>query len=408
MRVRQIGSTVFDNNTNIVVDATALDAVGSGFRVNDLYGPQPFVVEIAFIRSTRQLALRALNTLATELYIRSQRRAGSRLNVAGGVDVIVEDESGNATLHSLLVDASVNLLTVETASNGVIARARVAGTLICPFVGSAVVLGTASSLKAYELRTVALSSTFNFALAAHNVEVFFSNNSGLRNTLFVFETLETATATSRIYRKSPTTVSSNITLESFNAGGTTILDRARFVSGGNGTITYDINTIEVPIDVFNLFFEVYLPSVPSSDVFYTINWGGQPTITGLVDYSKTFIRTGVYVNPNTATTITLQITNAPANTYVSPLVFIPVDGVFVYNATATNVAQFLANTPTRESTFALYAAGNNATPGELRGPAGFIAGRYLVVFAGMMTPTITNLNATVILRSQRIEPASFM
>ena len=148
MRVRQIGSTVFDNNTNIVVNATALDAVGSGFRVNDLGGPQPFAVEVAFIRSTRQLALRALNTLASELYTRSQRRAGFRLNVAGGVDVIVEDESGNATLRATLVNASVNLISVENTATGVIARARVSGTLLAPFATSSTVSVTISSLKA--------------------------------------------------------------------------------------------------------------------------------------------------------------------------------------------------------------------------------------------------------------------
>jgi hypothetical protein len=60
MRVRQIGTFVFDADTNIVVDANNQDVPGIGFRVNDLYDPQPFSVEIAFRRSTRQQALDAV------------------------------------------------------------------------------------------------------------------------------------------------------------------------------------------------------------------------------------------------------------------------------------------------------------------------------------------------------------
>ena len=74
MRVRQIGTFVFDANTNIVVDETNQDAPGIGFRANNLYDPQPFSVEIAFKRATRQQALNAVNALARELYSYAQRR----------------------------------------------------------------------------------------------------------------------------------------------------------------------------------------------------------------------------------------------------------------------------------------------------------------------------------------------
>jgi hypothetical protein len=406
MRIRQIGSTVFDNNTNIVVNATALDAVGGGFRVNDLYGPQPFAVEVAFVRSTRQLALRALNTLASELYIRSQRRISLRLNVAGGVDVIVEDEAGNATLRATLTNASVTLISIENTATGVIARARVNGTLLGPFAASSLVSQTISSLKAYELRTVTLTNIDDFTLAIHNIETTIVNSTGLRNALYVFETLESATATSRIYRKSPSSVSSNLVLENFNAGGTTTLQRARFTANGNGTITYNLANSEVPIDIFNLFFEVYLPSVPPSDVLYTISWSGQPAITGIVDFSRTFINVGIYARAYSATTVTIQITNALTNTYVSPLLFIPTEGVFTYNATSTNLSRFSAYNPATEDILSLAASGS--TEGELRGPPGFIGGKYLAIFSGMMISTIANLDASVTIYSRRIEPASFV
>jgi len=405
MRVRQIGSTVFDNNTNIVVNATALDAVGGGFRVNDLDGPQPFAVELAFIRATRQLVLRALNTLASELYIRSQRRAGSRLNVAGGVDVIVEDESSSATLRATLVNASVNLISVENTATGVIARARVSGTLLAPFSATSLAIQNVSSLKAYELRTVTLTNVDDWSLAIHNIDAIISNSTGLRNAFFAFEMRENAIAASRIYRKNPSFVSSNLVLENFDAGGTT-LQRARFTNSGNGTITYILNYVDLPKDTFNLFFEIYLPSVPTSDVLYSINWDNQPPIIGIVDFTQTFIKAGVFAGTGFDVAVTVQITNALVNTYISPLIFIPTDGVFTYNATASNLSLFYAYYPATETELTLNAVGTQF--GVLRGSPGFIGGKYLTIFSGMMIPAITNLSASVNIRSRRIEPASFV
>ncbi len=57
MRVQEIGTLVFDADTNIIVDAINQDAPGIGFRANSLYDPQPFAAEIAFRRTTRQQAL---------------------------------------------------------------------------------------------------------------------------------------------------------------------------------------------------------------------------------------------------------------------------------------------------------------------------------------------------------------
>ena len=200
-------------------------------------------------------------------------------------------------------------------------------------------------------------------------------------------------------------MSSNLTLESFNAGGVT-LQRARFNTSGNGTITYNLTFDELPIDTFNLFFEVYLPSAPTSDVFYTISWTGQTEISGVVNFTQTFIKAGVFVRTGYASNVTVQITNAPVNTYISPLVFIPIDGVFTYNAIAPNLSIFYGFHPSSETELALYAAGSQL--GVLYGPPGFIGGKYLAVFGGMMIPSIGNLEASVSFRSRRIEPASFM
>ena len=407
MRVRQIGSIVFGNNANVVVDTTALDAVGGGFRVVDIDSPQPFSAEIAFIQPTRDLALRALDILARDVYIRSRRRTTP--NQVGGAVVLIDDRDGNATLQSLLTNAAITLIAIENSSRGVIARARLTGTLVGPFASTTVASQTFSSLRAYEVRGMTLANVDSTKLAICSFFAEIGGNASLRNAFFIFETQESGTASSRIYRKNPSSVSSNLVLESFNAGGSTTLQRARFTTAGNGSITYTIGDNELPRDTFNLFFEVYLPSVPSSDVFYTINWTGQPPITGVVDFSQSFINAGIYSRPGVYANVTIQINNAPVNTYISPLVFVPVDGVFTYNAKANNLGIISTAYPATESSLPLFASDISAAQiGELRGLPGFVTGKHLTIFTGMMTPTIENLNATVTLFTRHIEPASYM
>ena len=403
MRIRQIGSTVFDADTNIIVDATALEAVGSGVRVDELDGPQPFAAVIAFVRSTRQQALNALNRLVYEAHIEKKR---ALFNVAGGLVVWIENKNGNAVLRSYLTNISFSLISIEATTTGVIARIRLTGTLTAPFINTQLVSNTFSSLKPYGLYVLPLSNINSYTLAFHNIDVTINNGNEVSNALFAFEVLKDIYQTRRIYRKNPSFASSNLVLESFNAEPGKTIIRARFTANGNGTITYNLGPSELYPDVYNLFFEVYLPFWPSYGVKYDISWDGQPTISGFVDLKQTFIKAGIFSYADLPNTITINITDAPANTYVSPLIFIPIDNTFVYNAIASNLARFSAYHPMTQNQRSLYAGGSER--GVLLGPPGFIAGDALAVFTGMMKPTITQLTATVKIYSHRIEPASFM
>jgi hypothetical protein len=253
MRIRQIGTLVFDANTNIVVDANNQDVPGIGFRVNDLYDPQPFSVEIAFRRTTRQQALNAVNALARELHSYAQRRQDGRFAIAGGALVRVEDATGGATLGSYLRDSSVTLLSVEATTTGVLARVRVTGTLVNPFLDYSFTENILSSLLPYERRVVSLAGLSDAYLYKQKIDYLAYNISGLYNALLAIEELESATGTSRITAINPATVTSGITLQNWNAGWAT-LTRATFSSATNGTITYTI-TPSIPRDIYRLFIE---------------------------------------------------------------------------------------------------------------------------------------------------------
>jgi hypothetical protein len=404
MRIRQIGTLVFDANTNIVVDANNQDAPGIGFRVNSLYDPQPFSVEIAFRRATRQAALNAVSALARELYSSAQRRQNGRFAVAGGVLVIAEDATGDTSLVSYLRDGSVTLLGVEAAANGVLARVRVTGTLINPFLNYAFAQTDVTSLKPYERRVITLSGTSDAYLYKSSLFYSVSNMNGLYNALFAAEELESATGTSRIQAISPASVSSGITMQnqSWNAGWQT-LTRARFSSTTSGTITYNLAP-SVPADVYRLFIEIFCPTTPPINAQYIVSWDGQPQIAETITGDRSWYAPALFVHRDTTVSLTLEIQNVPNNTLVMPLILVPTDGVSVWSVITPPTLQSFH---TLDLQSAMLRPFETNPAGTVYGAPGLISSRYIAVFNGVMAPTITTASATLNIRSRRIEPAAF-
>jgi len=401
MRVRQIGTLVFDADTNIIVDANNQDAPGVGFNVNTLFDPQPFSVEIAFRRPTRLVALNAVSALARELHSYAQRRQDRHIAVAGGALVVVEDASGGTVMRSYLRDASVTLLSVETTASGVIARVRVTGTLIYPFLNYSY-FEQLTSLLPYERQVITLSGS-DVYLYKHDFFYFgITNMSGLYNALFVVEERETATGASRILAINPATVSGGITLQSWNAGWAT-LTRAQFTSATSGTITYTITT-NFPNDVYRLFVEIFCPTTPSSNARYYVSWDGQPQIAETIAGDRSWYTPALFVRRESAISLALNLQNVPTGTLVMPLILIPVDGAFVWN---------VITQPTLQGFYILNLQSAVARPfntdpnGTVYGVPDCITSRHITIFNGVMASTITNASANLNIRSYRIEPAAF-
>ena len=404
MRIRQIGTLVFDANTNIVVDETNQDAPGIGFRANSLSDPQPFSIEIAFRRATRQQALDAVSSLARELHSYAQRRQDGRFAVAGGAVVWVEDATGGATLRSYLRDGAVTLLSVETTATGVLARVRVTGTLVAPFLDYTFTLNSITSLLPYERRAVSLSGLNDAYLYKHWLPFFnVVNMTGLYNVLFAIEERESATGASRITAVNPATVTSGITTSDWSAGWAT-LTRATFSSATNGTITYTI-TPDIPRDIYRLFIEIFCPTIPSTNTRYLVSWGGQPQIAETISGDRSWYTPTLLVYSDYSFTLTLELQNVPIGTLVMPLILIPTDGVFVWN---------VITPPTLEFFHILDLQSAIASPfltipaGTIYGSSECITSRHITIFNGMMAPSInTSSSASLNIRSHRIEPAAF-
>jgi len=402
MRIRQIGTLVFDANTNIVVDANNQDVPGIGFRVNDLYDLQPFSVEIAFRRATREQALNAVSTLARELHSYAQRRQSGHLTIAGGAPVVAEDATGGTSLHSYLRDGRVTLLGVEATANGVLARVRVTGTLTNPFIDYTFTTTTLTSLLPYERRVITLSGTSDAYLYKSSLIYAVSNMPGLYNVLLAVEELESATGGSRIIPGNPATASSGITLQNWNAGWTT-LTRALFTSATSGTLTYTFNP-PASKDVYRLFIEIFCPTTPSANARYLVSWDGQPQITETIVGDRSWYMPALFTHRDVAVSLTLQIQNVPSGTLVMPLILIPTDGVSVWS---------VITPPTLQSFYGLDQQTAKSRPfettplGTVYGAPGLISSRYIAVFNGVMTSNITNASATLTIRAHRIEPSAF-
>jgi len=402
MRVRQIGTLVFDANTNIVVDANNQDAPGIGFNVNTLFDPQPFSVEIAFRRPTRLVALNAASALARELHSYAQRRQDGRLAVAGGALVVAEDAAGSASLRSYLRDGTVTLLSVETTSAGVIARVRVTGTLVNPFLDYTSTYNFFQRIVPYERRVIALPGLSDAYLYKHWFDCYIYNANGLYNALFAVEELESATRTSRILAINPANVTSGITLQNWNAGWQT-LTRAAFSSATSGTITYNVTTVN-PKDVYRLFVEIFCPTTPSSNARYIVSWNGQPQIAETITGDRSWYAPALFVHHNTTVSLTLEIQNVPIGTLVMPLVLLPTDGVSVWSViTPPTLQSFYI----RNLQSALSMPFETNPPGTVYGAPGFISSRYIAVFNGVISTTITGASTDIGLHSYRIEPAAF-
>jgi len=406
MRIRQIGSFDFNADTNIIVDATNQDAPGIGFRVSKLCDPQPFSVEIAFRRTTRQQALDAVSKLARELYSYAQRRQGFPA-IAGGAVVFAEDATGGKSMYALLHDGGVTLLGVEATATGVIARVRVTGILNNPFLVFPVVSTTLFSMRPYERRIITLRGSNDAYLYKSGLlydEV--ANMTGLYNALIAVEALESATASSRIRAISPASATSGIELQNWTVGGE-MLTRAKFTSAIDGTITYTIpdSVTSAPYDVYRLFIEIFCPTTPSANARYTISWDGQPQIAETISGDRSWYTPALFVrNTIVATQLTLNIQNVPTNTLVMPLVLIPTDGAAVWNViTQPTLRKFEVADPNRSP----WSPFNTTPPGTIYGPPWFVSSRYVAVFNGVMAPTITSASATLSIFSSQIEPASF-
>jgi len=247
-----------------------------------------------------------------------------------------------------------------------------------------------------------LSNLSDAYLYKQDLSYSVSNAAGLYNVLLALEELESATGTSRITAINPTSASNGITLQNWDAGWAT-LTRATFSSATSGTITYTVGTA-FPADVYRLFVEIFCPTTPSTNARYLVSWSGQPQIVETIVGDRSWYTPALFTRTEAPSTLTLQIQNVPTGTLVMPVILIPSDGVFVWSAITTPPLSAV-NIRNRQS--AMSCPFLTGPAGTIYGTPDAVTSRYVAVFSGMMTTTITNASADLVIRSYQIEPAAF-
>jgi hypothetical protein len=271
-----------------------------------------------------------------------------------------------------------------------------------PFLNYTLTQNVLSSLLPYERRVVALSGLSDAYLYKSSLFYIVSNMTGLYNALLAVEELESATGTSRIVAINPASTTHG-TLQNWNAGWAT-LTRVNLGSATGGTITYTIDPATFPQDVYRLFIEIFCPTTPSINARYIVSWDGQPQIAETIVGDRSWYTPALFVRSNTTFPLTLDIQNVPIGTLVMPLVLIPTDGVSVWNVLTPPTLQYFH---TLDLQSALSRPFEMTPTGTVYGAPGVITSRYIAVFNGVMSPTITNASASLDIRSRRIEPAAF-
>jgi len=323
MNITRIGSFVFDNSTNIITDVTSQELPGVGLRVQNVMRQTPISFRVAFIRSTKALVDGAVNQFVREMYGESMFRPLAGFAAARrGVQIWFDAAQ---TISTLLLDAEVRTVSIENVSQGVMATLEIRGVLAYPPMSEAISVAI-SQLASFEIRDEILGVATNNELVHHNYVLGFSNHSNIRDLLFVVETRPNSTAAGSITTVNATSTSGNFFLSTWLSG---TRKRYTLTSGTGGTVTYSVGAL--PYRPMMLFANI-TAAASSGAPYFNIAWTDQPAITEPIYENQTIYPIGVYTRGAFGATITIELFDVPVDTYVDPIVLIPLEGAYSFYA----------------------------------------------------------------------------
>lgn len=310
MRITRIGSWVFDNNTNVVLDS-GLDQElpGVGVELSALWQPRDLVIRLMFQRSSRNAALQAANE-----FLRDVAYAMTRYNPAVGTlpPSIVMNFDGVYT--SYLANAIARVQSITSTSVGTAVMLELRGVLLYPPAGSTSQL-TVSNVDSFATTVQTLGSDAS-TLRLITLSLLTPTATSIIDSLLLIESLAPSdTPQHRVV--SPSSAASNFTAETMPSGHT----RYRMASGTGGTINY---TITVDAILARIPYTVWMCIQASAPCTATVSWTTLPTRIIPITTNRTWYPIAVHDWPFTHT-ISITLTNAGINTYVYPLMFVPFD-----------------------------------------------------------------------------------
>lgn len=313
MQIASIGSWTFDGSTNIVVGGLDLDLPGTGRRARQIWEPRPISFQLAFIRSSRSAVMNAVDQFVRDLVYEETRRG-----FTGAIPGSISITFAGAENVSWLTDIEVTLREVRNVAQGLMVIIDVRGVLLHPPVlggGTVTVTGVNSFAS-----TIVQLSNDTIPLRQIDLEIVTPNTTSITDSLLVIESLPSTSSAPQTRVVSGSATIGSWIAQAMPSGHT----RHLLSAGTSGSITYTI-TPGTTIDRVPYTVWMAVQTISAATPTVTVAWPTLPSREVLVVDTQTLYPIALY-DLNITTPITVQVTNAAAgNTYVYPLIFVPLD-----------------------------------------------------------------------------------
>ena len=400
MRITEIGPLAINATTGIEVTALSHDHAGTGYDVWPFWRPRQLDLTLRITRPTRNEALGVVDQLATAIYSEEGKRDGNG-SVRRGV--VLECESRLGNVYTWLAHADMRLLSIEQTTTGIGARVQVRGMLLHPPVtgfGQSPTIQI-TNMHAFTVTSASYTLGEDGTLYAGSLTLTTPNTASIRDSVVVIESRASSTEVAQTRYIQPTSASSNCVAETLPSGGT----RYRVQSGSSATVTYSVAGNALPSVPLMIYACVHVPTGVTGTM--SVSWPSQPSIVHALTDTRTWYPIAVNDWGPRSHTITLTVSNVAINTYIFPLLAVPVDGAhlwYVQGATTYNNLQILL--PERSPVGSFHVS--NQRNAAVYGPAFPITRRWLSITHGLALVVMSTATSNVTLEGRMTVPSAWM
>jgi len=398
MQITQIGPLSINQTTGIEITALSHDHAGTGYDVWPFWRPRRIKFTLHIRRTTREAVLMEIDQLAAAIYSEETKR---KPNASVRRGILMRCDTWSVSTETWLGNVELHLLGIEQAANGISARVQVQGVMLHPPISGMQITTTQNNMHSFTMAFINVSGWSNNGLYVHALEIATPNTTAIRDSVIVVESRAATSEVSQTRYLSPTAASNNCMAESMPGGAT----RYVVTSGTSATVTYDVTTDTLADVPFTIYACVHVPTGMSGTL--SVAWNGQPAIVNVLTDKRTWYPIGVHDLGDQIHTITVSVSNVAANTYIFPLLFVPVDGAhlwYVSGATQYNKLQLLY--PERYGARSLHVL--NEPSAVIYGPVRCVTRRWFAMTHGIAVPDMSTATSDITIASRMTLPSAWL
>ena len=401
MRITSIGPLSIHQTTGIEITALSQDHEGTGYDVWPFWRPRRLDLTLRITRPTRNEALAVVDQLAASIYNNETKRFAMSGNASFGLAVWGESRLGN--VYTWFVHADMRLLSIEQSADGVVARVQVRGMVLyppsTPISQSPIIEMT--TMHAFAVTPTSFVGGDDGTLYACILTITTPDTTGIRDSVIVIESRASSAEVAQTRYIQPTSASSNCVVETLPSGGT----RYRVQSGSSATVTYSVANNALPSVPLMIYACVHVPTGVTGTV--SVSWPGQSTVVSTVTDGRTWYPITIDHLGHRAHTITMQLSTIATNTYIFPLLAVPVDGAQMWYVSGAGKYDVLT-LYISERSYVASSLVTNAPGAVIYGPPFPITRKWLSITHGLALPDMHTATSNVTLIGCMTVPSAWM